>query len=73
MHEPDDDPLEAPDGDHDAWTDRVIRRINEGGEAWFGPTTWNGIRVMRISLTNFRTSPADIDRVVAAVASALTD
>ncbi|MEM1176191.1 MAG: aminotransferase class V-fold PLP-dependent enzyme [Pseudomonadota bacterium] len=59
------------DGDHDARTDEIIHRINEGGEAWFGPTTWNGMRVMRISLSNFRTSQDDIDRTVAAVKLAL--
>jgi len=63
----------AADGDHDARTDEVIRRINESGEAWFGPTTWQGMRVMRISVTSFRTSARDVDRVVAAVAAALRD
>ena len=60
-----------PDGNHDTRTDEVIRRINHSGEAWFGPTTWNGMRVMRISLSNFRTTPEDVDRVVAAVHAAL--
>lgn len=62
-----------PNGDHDARTDEVIRRIVQAGEAWFGPTTWNGMRVMRISVTNFRTSRDDVDRVVAAVRKALED
>jgi glutamate/tyrosine decarboxylase-like PLP-dependent enzyme len=60
-----------PEGDHDARTDEMIRRINATGEAWFGPTTWNGMRVMRISLSNHRTTGEDIDRVVTAVAKAL--
>ena len=59
------------DGDHDARTDEVINRINEGGEAWFGPTTWRGMRVMRVSLSNFRTTSQDIDRTVAAVVKAM--
>ena len=54
-------------GDHDARTDQVIQRINETGEAWFGPTVWNGMRVMRISLRNFRTPEQDIRRTVQAV------
>jgi glutamate/tyrosine decarboxylase-like PLP-dependent enzyme len=58
-------------GDHDARTDAVVRRINASGEAWFGPTTWHGKRVMRISVCNYRTSAEDVDRVVAAVAAAL--
>jgi len=60
-----------PNGDHDARTEETIGRINASGEAWFGPTTWNGMRVMRISLSNFRTTAQDVDRAVAAVQTAL--
>ena len=60
-----------PDGDHDGRTGEVIRRINHSGEAWFGPTMWHGMRVMRISLSNFRTTHQDIDRAVAAIEKAL--
>jgi hypothetical protein len=60
-----------PDGNHDERTDKVITRINESGEAWFGPTLWNGMRVMRISLSNFRTTADDIDRAVAAIKVAM--
>ena len=58
-------------GDHDRRTNEVIDRINKSGEAWFGPTMWHGMRVMRISLSNFRTTGKDIDRAVAAVDKAL--
>ena len=61
------------DGDHDTRTDKVIERINESGEAWFGPTTWHGMRVMRVSLSNYSTTAADIDRTVAAVRAAIQD
>ncbi len=60
-----------PDGDHDKRTGEVINRINEDGQAWFGPTTWKGMRVMRVSLSNFRTTAGDIDRTVAAVRAAM--
>lgn len=60
-----------PHGDHDSRTDDVIKRINKGGEAWFGPTVWNDMRVMRISLSNFRTTPDDIKRAVAAIKLAM--
>ena len=59
------------DGDHDSRTDEVIKRINEGGIAWFGPTTWRGMRVMRVSLSNFRTTQEDIERTVAAIKLAM--
>jgi hypothetical protein len=60
-----------PDGNHDARTDEVITRINASGEAWFGPTVWNGMRVMRISLSNFRTTQNDVDRAVDAIKAAM--
>lgn len=60
-----------PDGDHDRRTAEVINRVNEGGEAWFGPTMWHGMRVMRISLSNFRTTRNDIERAVAAIKLAM--
>ena len=60
-----------PDGDHDTRTDTVIERINASGEAWFGPTVWNGMRVMRISLSNFRTTQEDVNRAVEAIKSAM--
>lgn len=60
-----------PAGDHDARTEAVITRINAGGEAWFGPTTWHGMRVMRISVSNFRTTENDIKRALAAIRAAM--
>lgn len=62
----------ADDGDHDRRTLEIIDRINQSGEAWFGPTSWNGMQVMRISVSNFRTSRDDISRAVAATARALS-
>jgi glutamate/tyrosine decarboxylase-like PLP-dependent enzyme len=62
-----------PDGDHDKRTDDIINRINETGEAWFGPTTWQGKRVMRVSMSNFRTTADDIDRAIAAFKEILGD
>jgi hypothetical protein len=60
-----------PDGNHDARTDEIIQRVADSGEAWFGPTLWNGMRVMRISLSNFRTTADDVDRAVAAIKAEL--
>jgi glutamate/tyrosine decarboxylase-like PLP-dependent enzyme len=52
--------------DHDARTDEIIACINRSGEAMFGGVTWNGRRAMRISVVNWRTTSADVDRTVAA-------
>ena len=62
----------ATDDDHDRRTDEVIAAILKTGEAFFGGTTWRGRRAMRVSVTNWRTTEADVDRVVKAVASVLS-
>jgi glutamate/tyrosine decarboxylase-like PLP-dependent enzyme len=61
----------APDGDHDRLTDDVIRRIQESGEAWFGGAIWQGQRVMRVSVSSWRTTEQDVERAVQAVGAAL--
>jgi glutamate/tyrosine decarboxylase-like PLP-dependent enzyme len=57
-------------GDDDATTDRVIEAVQRSGECWMGSTTWHGQRLMRISVSNWRTTEADIDRSVRAIAAA---
>jgi glutamate/tyrosine decarboxylase-like PLP-dependent enzyme len=61
----------AGEADHDRRTDAVIAAIAGTGEAFFGGTTWNGRRCMRVSVCNWRTSESDVERVVAAVRTAL--
>ena len=61
----------AEDGDHDRRTDAVIEAIRDEGTAWFGGTDWNGMRAMRISVCNHRTSDADIDATLQAVSRVL--
>ncbi|MBX3193256.1 MAG: hypothetical protein KF819_40100 [Labilithrix sp.] len=57
----------AIDADHDRRTDEVIAAINATGEAFFSPTTWLGRRAMRVSVVNWRTTDADVDRTLEAV------
>jgi glutamate/tyrosine decarboxylase-like PLP-dependent enzyme len=54
-----------------ARTDRVIDLVQRSGECWMGGTTWHGRRLMRISVSNWSTTEADVDRSVAAIASAV--
>jgi len=61
----------SPDGDHDRFTDEVIHRIQAQGVAFFGGVTWRGMRVMRISVCNWRTTDEDIERTIASVREAL--
>jgi glutamate/tyrosine decarboxylase-like PLP-dependent enzyme len=57
-----------PDGgEADAFTREVMLRVQEGGEAWMGGTTWHGLGAMRISVSNWSTSEADIDRTADAI------
>jgi len=57
----------ADDGDHDALTDRVISCIQADGTAYCGGTTWNGMRLMRISVADRATDEKDVDRAVEAL------
>jgi hypothetical protein len=45
--------------------------VQESGEAWMGGTMWDGRAAIRISVSGWRTTPADIDRTIAAFESAL--
>jgi glutamate/tyrosine decarboxylase-like PLP-dependent enzyme len=56
--------------DDDATTDRVIGAVQRSGECWMGATTWRGMRLMRISVSNWSTTEADVDRSVAAILAA---
>jgi len=58
-------------GDDDATTQRVIADVQQGGEAWFGGTVWQGRAAARISVSNWSTTEADIDRLVAALGRSL--
>jgi glutamate/tyrosine decarboxylase-like PLP-dependent enzyme len=57
-------------GDDDR-TDKVVDAVQRSGECWMGATTWHGRRLMRISVSNWSTTDADVDRSVAAIRSAL--
>jgi hypothetical protein len=48
-------------------TDRVIAAVQRDGTAWMGGTTWRGRRYMRISVSNWSTTEADVDRSVEAI------
>jgi glutamate/tyrosine decarboxylase-like PLP-dependent enzyme len=58
--------------DADAHTRDVIRRVQEGGTAWLGGTTWHGQAAMRISLSNWSTTEADADATIEAILAAHT-
>jgi glutamate/tyrosine decarboxylase-like PLP-dependent enzyme len=45
----------------DERTREVIRRVQEDGTCWLGGTTWHGAAAMRISVSNWSTTAADVD------------
>jgi glutamate/tyrosine decarboxylase-like PLP-dependent enzyme len=57
----------AADGDHDAHTRRVVEQVQQDGTCWMSGTTWQGKAAMRISVSNWSTDEADVDRSVAAI------
>ena len=46
-------------------TGRVIAGIQEDGTCWCGPTLWQGRAAMRISVSSWATTEADVDRRLA--------
>ena len=48
-------------------TDRLIEAAQRDGTFWAGGTTWHGRRYMRISVSNWSTTEADVDRCVEAI------
>jgi glutamate/tyrosine decarboxylase-like PLP-dependent enzyme len=57
----------AADGAHDAHTRRVVERVQDDGTCWMSGTTWRGQAAMRISVSNWTTDEADVDRSVEAI------
>ncbi len=56
--------------DDDATT-RVLASVQASGEAWMSGTEWDGRPAIRLSVSSWRTTERDVDRAVAAFATAL--
>ncbi len=54
-------------------TREVIGRVQEDGTCWLSGTTWNGMAAMRVSVSNWSTTEADIDRSLEAILRAAID
>ena len=59
--------FEPPGRDADAFTREVIARVQADGTCWLGGARWKGMEVMRISIVNWSTTEADVDRSAAAI------
>ncbi len=51
----------------DARTDAIVEGVQQDGTCWLGGTTWRGRRLMRVSVSNWSTTEADVDLSVAAI------
>ena len=58
------------DEDHDARTRAVIAAVQDDGTCWVGGSVWRNQTVMRISVSNFATTDADVTASAAAIISA---
>jgi glutamate/tyrosine decarboxylase-like PLP-dependent enzyme len=54
-------------GDSDEATQATIRAVQEDGTCWVGGTAWQGRAAMRVSVSNWSTNEADVDRSVEAM------
>jgi glutamate/tyrosine decarboxylase-like PLP-dependent enzyme len=48
----------------------VVARVQEDGTCWLSGTQWDGDHAMRISVSNWRTTPEDVERSAAAILAA---
>ena len=62
--------FDDPSGDAaagDARTSAVIAAVQADGTLWLGGSVWHGQRVMRVSVSGWRTTEDDVDRCVATI------
>lgn len=62
---------DATEADHDRRTEEIAARIVASGEALFACTTWRGLRCMRVSVSAWATTDADVERTVRAIDAAI--
>jgi len=56
--------------DDDETTREVVRRVQKDGTCWLGATEWQRRAALRISVSSFRTTAADVERSAAAILEA---
>jgi glutamate/tyrosine decarboxylase-like PLP-dependent enzyme len=55
------------DADHDVRTREIIAAVQQDGTCWLGGSTWREKAVMRISVSNYATTDADVTASAAAI------
>ncbi len=51
----------------DEVTRAVVAGVQAGGDAWLGGTVWQGRAAVRVSVSNWQTTEADMDRLAGAL------
>ena len=54
----------------DAATDSILAAVQASGEAWTSGTSRDGRKAIRLSVSSWQTSEADVERTIAAFAAA---
>ena len=57
----------------DARTRAIVTAVQKDGTAWLSGTTWHDMAAMRISVSNWSTTEADVDRTVEAILRAAAE
>ena len=57
-------------GGDDAATEATVAAVQRDGTCWLGATRWHDRAAMRISISNWSTTEADVDRSAAAIRAA---
>jgi len=60
-------------GDADAFTRAVVARVQRSDVTWASGTRWHGVDALRISVSNWSTTAADVDASADAILAALRD
>ena len=58
-------------GRDDAHTAAIRDAVERSGDAWFGGTIWQGRQAFRVSVSSWRTTECDVDRLLTAIAKAI--
>ncbi|MCD2104581.1 pyridoxal-dependent decarboxylase [Rhodococcus erythropolis] len=62
--------FDAPDGDAAGHLGRIVDTVQRCGTGWASPTTWFGHPTLRLSVCNWQTDSADIERCIDALVGA---
>jgi glutamate/tyrosine decarboxylase-like PLP-dependent enzyme len=55
----------------DEQTDKVLRTVQDAGDVWMSGTTWEGRRAIRVSVSNWQTTEAEIELALASFRAAV--